>query len=80
MDGYTRAHLRVEIAGDRALVRFTRGEVQIQLSFPAEMSPEQEARNADDLTVLVDNLEDLIDHANLEIEAAILRQEVMTDE
>lgn len=72
------ARLRVAIGGDnRVRVIFTRGEAEVELRFPyAPEDAELREEAGIDLTVLIDNLEQLIDHANLEIEAAILRQEM----
>lgn len=72
------ARLRVVIGGDnRVRVIFTRGEAEVELRFPyAPEDAELREEAGIDLTVLIDNLEELIDHANLEIEAAILRQEM----
>lgn len=75
------ARLRVTIgADDKVRVLFTRGEAEVELRFP--YAPEDVAVResaGDDLTVLIDNLEQLIEHANLEIEAAILMQEAASE-
>jgi ferric-dicitrate binding protein FerR (iron transport regulator) len=71
-----RTRLRVTTNGDRVTVTFTRGQAEVSLRFPASDDPQVRMEAGVDLVVLTDNLEQLIDAANLEIEAAILRKEM----
>lgn len=71
-----RTRLRVSNDGDRVTVAFTHGLAEVLLRFPSSDDPQVRLEAGMDLVVLTDNLEQLIDAANLEIEAAILRKEM----
>ena len=71
-----RTRLRVTTDGERVTVTFTRGQAEVLLRFPSSDDPQVRMEAGVDLVVLTDNLEQLIDAANLEIEAAILRKEM----
>lgn len=71
-----RANVRVYQDGDHAVVTFTKGNVQLGLRFPVASTE----ADHDDIDALVFNIEPLIESANLELEAAALRQEMGSEQ